>query len=213
MARHRLRTGRWHRRVRGRLADGLRPGAGRDHRLTGRAHRLSLATPASAIRARTSQIRVADDCRTSIDGGGGDTAGCDTAKLGGNLAGMLPNPAVTGLTIPGEARGDILYRGASAWLCLPAGTSGQFLRTGGAGADPSWATAGGNGNMLNLRDYEGLKVGDNWTPAMAQAIADFSAAVSAGDPCGGVYIPATRFPTGLRSLSACQSIRASTCAA
>jgi catechol 2,3-dioxygenase-like lactoylglutathione lyase family enzyme len=28
--------------------DGLRPGAGRNHRLAGRAHRLSLATPASA---------------------------------------------------------------------------------------------------------------------------------------------------------------------
>ena len=44
-----LWTGRWHRRVRRRLADGLHPGAGRDHRLTGRAHRLSPATPASAI--------------------------------------------------------------------------------------------------------------------------------------------------------------------
>src|SRR5262249_10176329 len=43
-----LRPGRRHRGVRGRLADGLRPGAGRDHRLTGRAHRLSLATPAHA---------------------------------------------------------------------------------------------------------------------------------------------------------------------
>src|SRR6266536_3078219 len=43
-----LRTGRWHRRVRGRLADGLRPGAGRDYCLAGRAHRLSLATPAFA---------------------------------------------------------------------------------------------------------------------------------------------------------------------
>ena len=42
------RTRRWHRRLRGRLADGLRPGAGRDHRLAGRAHRLSLAPPASA---------------------------------------------------------------------------------------------------------------------------------------------------------------------
>ena len=44
----RATAGRWHRRVRGRLADGLRPRAGRDHRLAGRAHRLSLATPASA---------------------------------------------------------------------------------------------------------------------------------------------------------------------
>ena len=43
-----LWTGRWHRRLRGRLADGLRPGAGRDHRLAGRAHRLSLARPASS---------------------------------------------------------------------------------------------------------------------------------------------------------------------
>ncbi len=107
---------------------------------------------------------------------------------------MPTNPAVTDLTIPGETHGDILYRGASAWLRLPAGIAGQFLRTGGAGADPSWAAAGGNGNMLNLRDYEGLKVGDDWTPAMAQAIADFSVAVSAGDPCGGVYIPADPFP-------------------
>ena len=107
---------------------------------------------------------------------------------------MPTNPAVTDLTIPGETHGDILYRGASAWLRLPAGIAGQFLRTGGAGADPSWAAAGGNGNMLNLRDYEGLKVGDDWTPAMAQAIADFSVAVSARDPCGGVYIPADPFP-------------------
>lgn len=42
------------------------------------------------------------------------------------------------ITIPSQAQGDILYRGASAWQRLPAGTDGQLLRTNGAAADPSW---------------------------------------------------------------------------
>lgn len=40
------------------------------------------------------------------------------------------------------AQGDILYRGASSWALLHAGTSGQFLKTLGAGANPLWAAAG-----------------------------------------------------------------------
>ena len=40
-------------------------------------------------------------------------------------------------------RGDVLYRGASAWAFLPHGTAGQVLTTGGNGADPSWADAAG----------------------------------------------------------------------
>jgi len=40
--------------------------------------------------------------------------------------------------IGSAAQGDILYRGASTWARLPAGVSGQFLRTNGAGANPSW---------------------------------------------------------------------------
>lgn len=42
------------------------------------------------------------------------------------------------------AQGDILYRGASSWALLPAGTSGRFLQTLGAGANPAWADAGGS---------------------------------------------------------------------
>lgn len=38
------------------------------------------------------------------------------------------------------AQGDILYRGASGWVRLPAGTANQVLRTGGAGANPSWSS-------------------------------------------------------------------------
>lgn len=45
--------------------------------------------------------------------------------------------------IGSAAQGDILYRAASAWARLGAGTSGQFLQTQGAGANPQWASAGG----------------------------------------------------------------------
>lgn len=43
--------------------------------------------------------------------------------------------------IGSAAQGDILYRGASAWARLPAGTANQVLRTAGAGANPSWSNA------------------------------------------------------------------------
>ena len=38
-----------------------------------------------------------------------------------------------------STRGTILYRGASAWVALAPGVSGQFLKTQGAGADPVWS--------------------------------------------------------------------------
>jgi hypothetical protein len=46
------------------------------------------------------------------------------------------------------AQGDILYRGASTWTRLGAGTSGQYLKTQGTGANPTWAavTASGGGS-------------------------------------------------------------------
>lgn len=45
--------------------------------------------------------------------------------------------------IGSAAQGDILYRGASSWVRLGAGTSGQFLQTQGAAANPQWASTGG----------------------------------------------------------------------
>ncbi len=44
------------------------------------------------------------------------------------------------LDMIGSTRGQILYRGASTWGALGVGTAGQVLQSGGAGADPSWAT-------------------------------------------------------------------------
>lgn len=47
----------------------------------------------------------------------------------------------TDVSLTSVARGDVLYRGASKWNNLAAGTSGHFLKSNGAGADPSWAAA------------------------------------------------------------------------
>lgn len=41
-----------------------------------------------------------------------------------------------------STQGDILYRNATAWVRLAAGTAGQVLQTGGAGANPSWVDTG-----------------------------------------------------------------------
>lgn len=46
---------------------------------------------------------------------------------------------ISSLVIGSEAQGDVIYRGASAWARLGAGTSGQFLKTQGAAANPAWA--------------------------------------------------------------------------
>lgn len=52
--------------------------------------------------------------------------------------------------IGSAAQGDMLYRGAASWARLPAGTSGRFLQTLGAGADPAWASAAiGGGSMYS----------------------------------------------------------------
>lgn len=43
-----------------------------------------------------------------------------------------------------STHGSVLFRGSTDWQSLPPGTSGQFLKTNGAGADPTWATSSGS---------------------------------------------------------------------
>jgi len=64
-----------------------------------------------------------------------------------------------------DVRGDIIFRGESGWVRLPAGANGRVLVTHGAGADPTWEalpgasitinttgilTGGGTGSVFNL---------------------------------------------------------------
>jgi len=69
--------------------------------------------------------------------------------------------------IGSAAQGDILYRGASSWARLGAGTSGQRLKTSGAGANPSWAddvktvevTLGDGSGVVAVGTTAGTQVG------------------------------------------------------
>lgn len=48
---------------------------------------------------------------------------------------------ITDFTITDEEQGDIVYFDGTNWVRLAAGTSGQFLKTQGAGANPIWDAA------------------------------------------------------------------------
>jgi len=63
-------------------------------------------------------------------------------------------------SIAGLAQGDVLYYNGTAWVRLGAGTSGQYLKTNGASANPSWANGSAStlttqGDIL-YRDASGL---------------------------------------------------------
>jgi hypothetical protein len=66
-------------------------------------------------------------------------------------------------------QGDVLYYNGTYWDKLTAGTSGQLLKTNGAGANPSWTTSGGGtvigddlstatGNLVAYADGSGLHI-------------------------------------------------------
>jgi hypothetical protein len=81
----------------------------------------------------------------SINLAGWAAAAADSVTVYGVLpAGALPtNPyalsTLTDVTLTSTAQGDLLYRGSSAWNNLAAGTSGKFLQSQGASANPQWA--------------------------------------------------------------------------
>ncbi len=75
-------------------------------------------------------------------------AGTIKANTGGapaNAADATPSTVLDAAF--GTAQGSVLYRGAAAWTALTPGTAGQYLATGGAGANAGWATPAGAGNV------------------------------------------------------------------
>jgi hypothetical protein len=62
-----------------------------------------------------------------------------TAIANGGTGATTAQGAINGILSTSE-QGDIIYYNGTNWVHLPHGTSGQYLKTGGHGANPSWDT-------------------------------------------------------------------------
>ncbi|MBI1908868.1 MAG: hypothetical protein HYS22_01705 [Deltaproteobacteria bacterium] len=74
------------------------------------------------------------------------TALTTSTSWGGDLTGTGSSPTVadnsvdgTDIALGSDAQGDVMYYSGTDWVRLAAGTSGQYLKTQGAGANPTWA--------------------------------------------------------------------------
>lgn len=63
------------------------------------------------------------------------------ANSTGASAAPTSNSLTTLIDSIGSAQGTIIYRGAASWSALAPGTSGQFLKTNGAAANPAWSSS------------------------------------------------------------------------
>lgn len=66
---------------------------------------------------------------------GGLRVKVDGATIGRGSSGLL-------ISVTSQAQGDILYFNGTSWVRLAAGTTGYYLQTQGAAANPQWAAAG-----------------------------------------------------------------------
>jgi len=114
----------------------------------------TMPTTASAVMVVTFKCTSAGNYDGFLSGPGSASS---TGTVNSGTTGQIAYYAASGTAISGEGlsalidsaigstQGDILYRGSSAWAVLAPGTSGYVLTSGGAAANPSWASGGGGG--------------------------------------------------------------------
>lgn len=88
---------------------------------------------------------------TLLNIGAGQLAAIGSGTVLANSTGGTAVPAAITvsalLDIISPTQGTILYRGAGSWTFLGTGSNGQFLTSGGAGANVSWSNATGTGTV------------------------------------------------------------------
>jgi hypothetical protein len=113
-----------------------------------------------------------------------------------NISGSTAVPSDNTITavldkLFGTTQGSVIYRGASTWGTLTPGTSGNFLKTLGAAANPVWSAVPGGGDMLstnNLSDVASVSTSRTNLGLGTSAQRDLLGTVSqsGGTPTGSI---------------------------
>lgn len=103
-----------------------------------------IATYSSANTLTRTTVQASSNANAAVN----FSAGTKYVMLDATAGYLAHLSALAGLTF---AQGDILYHNGTQLTRLAAGTSGHFLKTQGAGANPTWAAAsGGSGSAWNI---------------------------------------------------------------
>jgi hypothetical protein len=90
-----------------------------------------------------------------FSGSGASLTSLDGSNISSGTVGAAYLPTGTVITSTASpAQGDILYYNGSNWVDLAAGTSGEFLETQGASANPKWTAAVGSGVINSGTQYQ-----------------------------------------------------------
>jgi hypothetical protein len=107
------------------------------------------ATTTGILKATSGVIAAASQGTDYYAPSGTDVAIAD-GGTGASTAAAGARALLEGL---GSTQGDILYRNGTQWTALGTGTVGQVLQAGGAGANPSWATVAGTGDVTAASSF------------------------------------------------------------
>jgi hypothetical protein len=114
------------------------------------------ATKNAASATLTNKI-ISGSSNTLSDIANASLSSAADSTIKSNISGSAASPSDNTITAVldkqlGTTQGTIAYRGASSWDALTPGTSGYFLQTQGASADPTWTAVPGGGDLLSTNN-------------------------------------------------------------